>query len=96
MDEEIKDVYTFRAPEEIARIFDILDRHEITAEKLEVLFPELPPRCGNFNYDMTFKDTYMKVMEGLQNLQDRMLELCGLWMRDTNYNSQEDEDEESL
>lgn len=82
-------IYKSRQPEEIARILDIIDRNGITADDLERMFPELPPRHGAFTAEMSFREMYAEMNEGLQNLQDRLIELGALYLRETKKNNTE-------
>ena len=76
-----KNIYTFRAKEEIAEILDILDRNEITAKELGAIFPNTEPSHGAVTEDSTFEETYKEIQSCLQSLQGKMIELAVLYFR---------------
>ena len=56
---------------------------------LEEIYPALEPRHGNYSADMTFKAKFDEIANDLHAVQDKLITLAALYLRDTRTVTQE-------
>lgn len=76
-------MYAAESTEEVERALDFIQSHGITVEMLEEIFPALEPRNGNFKGGTTFKEQFDEIANDIQALQDKLITLAALYLRDT-------------